>query len=240
MNKLWIKLVLVSVFLVVLSFALFSSVLLTTEWNKLADDIVKEGKLFADFTSGTIYDYYLNYYSDPSEGLFQKFSQLLQADLSRNPDVLEVALVGVNGRILFDSKEIETGKYSGPDRFVSDQEELALLKSDQTTVRNVSQNDVQVAEIFVPVKESSGSHVTSVRYIISYQSIRSRLDDMLRQILIAFVPTLFCAVIVAFLMALTITRPISELSRLAQEVSRGRQITSPIKVKSRDEIGQLA
>jgi HAMP domain-containing protein len=231
----------ISVFVVsvmLISLVAFSLVFISSERNKLAADIIKSGESFANFSTREIYENYIQYYAHPRPEDFQTFKENVQVILANNPDIVRVSLLGVNGRVLFDSEEFQTGKYEGAFRQISDKATLDIIISEQTSHREVENNDQTVTEIIVPIYQSSG-HLFSMRYFLSQESLTGRMNEVYRQIFFVVFPGLVLVTFLTLLFTITLTRPLKTLTRAAEKIREGN-FDIKTEIKSQDEIGRLA
>lgn len=221
-----------------LSLVVFSLVFILSERGKLSADIVKSGEVFANFSTRTIYDNYTQYYSHPQPEDFVTFKDNVQAVLASNRDIVKVSLVGINGRILFDSGELTDGKYEGEARWIRDSETIDLIKARETNHREIEEDGQKVTEIIVPIIQS-GSHLFSVRYFVSQESLSNRMSEVYLQIISVVLPLLVVATIFATMFTITLTRPLKTLTKAAEKIRAG-DFDIKTEVRSQDEIGRLA
>jgi len=71
------------------------------------------------------------------------------------------------------------------------------------------------------------------------QSIDSRTDDVMTRNIIIIVAIVIVAAIIAFFVARSVTKPVRQLTAVADKISKGEMDVS-IDIKSKDEIGDLA
>ncbi len=222
-----------AVAMVVLSFVFIAS-----ERSKLSADIIQSGESFANFSSQTIYDSYIQYYTHPYPEDFETFKTKVRAVLTHNADIVRVNLLGINGRILFDSDELRTGKYEGAFRQINDQETLNSLKGGTTSYRDIQDGGETVTEIIVPIF-NAGSHLFSMRYLVSQNSLTGRMSEVYWQLAVVALPVLVFVIIMSILFTFTLTRPLKMLMAAAERL-RGGNFDVKIELDSEDEIGRLA
>jgi PAS domain S-box-containing protein len=219
--------------------AVFSTVFIASEWQKVEQNILQNGKTFATFSAKSIYDNYVQFYTHPQPEDFENFKSRVQATLGFDEDIKGVSLMGLRGRILFDSSEFATGKYSGPARTVTDQQTLDALQKENITTRPIVVDQKNYTEIVVPLKDPGNSHILSMRYLLSYELLAQHMQDVYqRTIVVGLLLTAF-AVVVATILARQLTRPIIRLTRVAQAI-QGGNFDTRAEVRSKDEIGQLS
>ncbi len=240
-GKLTFKLSLLVIFLIILSLAIFSTVFLLFERNKTTEDIYNNGIVFAEFATSDIYSNYLNYYTHGSTDDFAVFKDQINKTLSKNKDIVHVNIIGTNGIVLFDSDELVNGKYTGQiNRTIKDDTLLKMVKQEETTSRAVTTNDGKTyTEIVSPLKERSGGHVISMRYMLSYNSLQNRLIEIYYQIAIFVVPLLIFGILTSVFFSIKLTGPIIELKRATEGIAKG-DFEVHVKARTNDEIGELA
>jgi signal transduction histidine kinase/HAMP domain-containing protein len=216
-----------------------SGVLVVSEQRKGSREILDNGQTFANFSARSIYDNYLQLYTHPQKEEFEQFKDRVQSTLDVNEDIVHVSLLGINGRILFDSDEFTAGKYQGSPRLTDDEYTLDNLRQSETTHRDLQgPGGERLTEIIVPLDESGAGHVLSVRYLISYASLSERTREILLQVGSLTLPLLAFVVLVAVLFSITLTRPIVKLTKVAEEIRAGN-FEARSNVTTGDEIGTL-
>ncbi|MFA5000581.1 MAG: HAMP domain-containing protein, partial [Patescibacteria group bacterium] len=217
---------------------IFSLTFIFSEKNKLSEDIVNSGLIFANFSTKTIYDNYVQYYTHPRPEDFENFKKNIEEVLTNNPDVVGVTLVGINGRILFDSKELKEGKHEGEIRTISDDWTRQAVKEGRTDYRSIAENGEKFTEIIVPISQNQG-HFFSLRYLLSRSSLAERMKEVYAQIFFAVIPLLIISIAITFFFTVRLIRPIKNLTEAAGKVRQG-SFDINVAVESKDEIGQLA
>lgn len=221
-----------------ISLLAFSLVFISSEREKMMKDIVKNGEIFASFSSKAIYDNFVQYYTHPRVEDFENFKINVTSILANNKDVVGVELLGVNGRILFDSEEFISGKYEGPNRVITDKKTIEILNKNKTSYRNIIENDEDAVEIMVPLDQAGGS-IFVMRYILSNASMKDRMIEIYGQIASVVFPLLIFAIITAVFFTLRLVRPIKKLTNIVEKIRAGN-FDIKAEIKSKDEIGRLA
>jgi methyl-accepting chemotaxis protein len=239
--QLTLKISLYTSLVMVISLLIFALVFDFSERTKVSNDILREGKVFAQFTALSIYQNYTQFYTRPSLTDFESFKARVERQLSLNPDVRQVTLVGINGRILFDSDEFSNGKYQKEEvRQLSDPSTLNDLKKEEVVSREVlNEKGEREIEIIVPVQETEGSHVVSMRYFLTYHTLQERMKQVYQQIVVTVTPLIIFSVILSIPFAVAIVNPIKALTQATEKIRKGN-LDVKIKVGTTDEIGQLA
>ena len=158
-----------------------------------------------------------------------------------NKNLIEIQIVDVNGKILFDSTEIQDGKYDERmhgERFL---ENATLIQRAGDPTSSVILNEkTRRIDIIQPYFEEWGRHDYSVRYIFSLTSLDTMTQEMI--ITISLYSGIFIIVsflLIFFLFNYFISSPIGELTKGVRHMSKGT-LGYEVKIKSKDEIGELA
>ncbi|MCL4820817.1 MAG: response regulator [Vicinamibacteria bacterium] len=214
--------------------------LILTKRSELETDIEEGAARFAHLTRAPICVGYETYYLSG----FYKFRELMRDYLRLDENVERVLVVNVNGRILFDSRELDDPDpqrdAGGAERWVRDPERLeAIKKLEPTRIASVDETGARRLEIVAPYIEDWGRHRLSVVYHVSF----SRMGPAIRELVYATVGltllSILASVGVALWLASRITRPLEELTAGALDLAEGhfdRRLT----IRSNDEIQILA
>ncbi len=217
-----------------------SGAFLASEQSKGAQEILTNAQTFANFSTQTIYDNYAQYYTHPQKEEFEQFKTRIQKILDLNPDITGVSLLGISGRVLFDSSEFKDGKYKGDPRVIDNETTLKNLQSeDPSHVDIKTDSGERATEIIVPLNEAGIGHVLSVRYVASYASLAKRTAELLLQTIVLAIPLMILVIIVAIVFAMRLTKPLVKLTDVAGEI-RGGNFDAKSDIKSNDEIGVLS
>jgi signal transduction histidine kinase len=230
-----------AVLLMVVVLGVFTFAFITMEKSEEKEGILENGQTFARFAADSIYDDYVQYYTQPLPEQFERFKERINETLEANKDIEGFTLMSVNGRILFDSEELEEGKYSGPARSIEDETTLNALKNDEMTIRTLPKDTEEHSdtEIIVPLIEPSGGHVLSMRYVLSYGTLETRLSEIYQRSATLALVMLVFVVAAALVFAQRLSRPIVRLKGVAEQI-RGGNLTARATLKRKDEIGDLA
>jgi two-component system sensor histidine kinase MprB len=115
-----------------------------------------------------------------------------------------------------------------------DDEDRAVANGSAEQLRTVTIDDTAYRVLTVPVR---GGAVQIARSIEETNDVLSSLD--LRLLLIALAGTAIAAGL-AWVIARQIVRPIEKLTTATEEIARTQDLTHPIEVDRRDELGRLA
>jgi len=222
--------------LMVVSLLALAGVLIYNQRQKLNDDILNNGKIFAQYTSDLFYKEYINDVNNLS-----KLQPVLTESLNKNTDILEVDLISVDGTFQFirnytpqdSSFKTKTGDV------IKDKSTLDLIKSDKLSSTDMTLDGNKVTEIIVPIKEVQSSHLFSMRYILSYNSLTERNRQLFIQTFLIILPLILIVILLVFPSSLKVTGPLVDLTN-ATELIRQGNFDIKVKVPSNDEIGSLS
>jgi len=235
------KITLIVTGVMVMAVAAFSVVFFLSEQQRGQQDAVRDADIFSRFATQEIYDLYIHDYNPPGQDVFVGFGQALATVLNANTDTKHVQLVGINGRILFDSDEVAQGhRYSGPDRFVEDQALLGLIETDAIANRELSASAGSLTyQVVVPVRVVEGVHTLSMVYSFSFDSLKALRLALITRALVTSIPLLLLAILIPMLILPGIVRPLRVLTEAASRVSSG-DYSVVVTTNAEDEIGVLA
>lgn len=239
-SKLGVKITFFLMFLIISSVLIYSLVFISSERARLKSEILKDGMNFGNFSSSGIYQDYIQYYRHKTEEDFLQFKTIVESELAKNPDIVGVSLVGVNGRILFDSSEFTNGQYKSDEiRLIDDEDLLLLLNEEEIRSIDRTNEGVNVVEIIVPIDESGIGHVASLKYTVSYNELNQRLTSVYTEALVTIIPVLLISLVLVIFFSNRLSAPIVKLKDLTKDISAGEAEIST-GINSRDEIGELA
>lgn len=118
-----------------------------------------------------------------------------------------------------------------------------LLKSDRAlppgknlALQTLQTDNERIVDITVPMQPGE---LGRVHVGMSQQVIHDNLNHLLQQLLPVTVTIICLAILVAFLFAASITRPLAQLAAAANQIAGGNRNVK-VAINSRDEIGELA
>ncbi|MFA5102649.1 MAG: ATP-binding protein [Candidatus Thermoplasmatota archaeon] len=224
--------------LILLVVFLTSSLVIIDRESKAAKEtIIDTAQSFSSLSTASVVNDYLFYYDSG----FYKFTEIIDNLMKLNTNLLELQIVDVNGKILFDSTEIVNGKYdetTDGERFL----ENATLRQgagDPTSSIFLTEQTRRV-DIIQPYFEEMGQHAYSVRYIFSLSSLDAMTEELILTIsLYSGIFIIISFLLIFFLFNYFISAPIGELTKGARQMSSGN-LGYEVQIKSKDEIGELA
>jgi signal transduction histidine kinase len=217
---------------------LTSSLLIIERESKAArDSLIDNASSFSSLSVA----YVIQNYQFFNESGFYKFTDIIDDLMKLNSNLVELQIVDVNGKIYFDSTEIENGKYDEStlgERFL---ENATLIQRAGDPLSSLSINEkTRRVDIIEPYFEVYGAHAYSVRYIYSLASLDAMTNDMI--ITISLYSGIFIIVsflLIFFLFNYFISAPIGELTKGVRSMGK-ETLGYEVKIKSEDEIGELA
>jgi signal transduction histidine kinase/DNA-binding response OmpR family regulator len=214
--------------------------LILTKRTELRKDIENRANLFALLTRTPVCVGYETYYASG----FYKFRELMRDHLRLEPDVEKILIINVNGKILFDSSELDEtsprGEGTATERWIEDAERLEAIKRlESTLIRGKGPQGDETLEIIAPYIEDWGRHRLSVSYHVSYKHLRPSIARLVYATGGLTLLSILASVLVAVTLASRITRPLEELTAGAQGIAQGH-FDRRFSIRSNDEIQILA
>ncbi|MBN1860598.1 MAG: HAMP domain-containing protein [Candidatus Thermoplasmatota archaeon] len=234
-----LKLKIIFPLLIILLVVFLSSSLLIIERESKAakDSLITNAESFSSLSI----TYVISNYQFLTESGFYKFTEIIDDLMKLNNNLVGIQIVDVNGKILFDSIEIQEGKYDEAALGARYLENETLIQRVGEPFSSVFFNEkTRRIDIIEPYFELYSAHAYSVRYIFSL----ANLDAMTQEMIIAISLYSGIFVIVSFLLIFFlfnyfISAPIGELTKGVRTMGEG-SLGYEIKIKSQDEIGELA
>ncbi|PLX94012.1 MAG: hypothetical protein C0621_06135 [Desulfuromonas sp.] len=154
-----------------------------------------------------------------------------------NRDLIRFSVLSPGGRTMFTSRHfpdhIDVELDAIPDWPASD-----IIREMHWTVRSFSGGD-RLLDLVTPAYGPTGEQILAVRYLISYNAVDARLDEVRDNFLRIAVVSITLSLILAAIVARFVTGPIKELTLGARAIARDN-LGTRINVHSSDEIGMLA
>lgn len=233
--KLKIFLPLLAILLVV--FLTSSLVIIDRESKAAKESLIDTAQSFSSLSTPSLIENFVFY----NESGFYKFTEIIDNVMKLNDNLFTIQIVSVNGKIFFDSVEIQTGKYderTNGERFL---ENATLKQRAGDSAASLFLNEkTRRVDIIQPYFEDWGRHDYSVRYIFSLTSLDSMTNEMI--VTISLYSAIFIIVsflLIFFLFNYFISSPIGELTKGVRRMGKGT-LGYEVTIKSKDEIGELA
>jgi len=232
-----LKIILPLIFILLAVFLASSLVIIDRESKAAKDSLINNADSFSSLSIGYVIENYELYY----ESGFYKFAEVIDNLMNLNKNIEEIQIVDVNGKILFDSTEIQDGKYDERtygERFL---ENVTLAQRAGDPVSSLILNEkTRRVDIIQPYFEEWGAHGYSVRYIFSLSSLDTMTQEMI--VTISMYSGIFIIIsflLIFFLFNYFISSPIGELTKGVRSMGKGT-LGYEVNIKSKDEIGELA
>jgi signal transduction histidine kinase len=232
-----LKIILPLILILLVVFLASSLVIIERESKAAKDSLINNADSFSSLSVVYVIENYELYY----ESGFYKFAEVIDNLMNLNKNIEEIQIVDVNGKILFDSTEIQDGKYDQRtygERFL---ENTTLMQRAGDPVSSLILNEkTRRVDIIQPYFEEWGAHGYSVRYIFSLSSLDTMTQEMI--VTISIYSGIFIVIsflLIFFLFNYFISSPIGELTKGVRSMGKGT-LGYEVKIKSKDEIGELA
>ena len=232
-----LKIILPLIFILLVVFLASSLVIIERESNAAKDSLIINADSFSSLSVVYVIENYDLYY----ESGFYKFAEVIDNLMNLNKNIEDIQIVDVNGKILFDSTEIEDGKYDERtygERFL---ENATLMQRAGDPASSLILNEkTRRVDIIQPYFEEWGAHGYSVRYIFSLSSLDTMTQEMI--VTISMYSGIFIVIsflLIFFLFNYFISSPIGALTKGVRSMGKG-VLGYEVKIKSKDEIGELA
>ena len=232
-----LKIILPLIFILLVVFLASSLVIIERESKAAKDSLIINADSFSSLSVVYVIENYELYY----ESGFYKFAEVMDNLMNLNNNLEEIQIVDVNGKILFDSREIQGGKYderTHGERFL---ENMTLMQRAGDPISSLILNEkTRRVDIIQPYFEEWGAHGYSVRFIFSLSSLDTMTQEMI--VTISMYSGIFIIIsflLIFFLFNYFISSPIGELTKGVRSMGKGT-LGYEVKIKSKDEIGELA
>ncbi|MGN7471040.1 two-component system histidine kinase PnpS [Brevibacillus sp. SAFN-007a] len=150
-------------------------------------------------------------------------------------DEVRLTIINLEGEVLYDNSSHANEMENHHDR----PEMLAALNGETGISRRFSETlGYDMMYVAVPV-EQGARIVGAVRSAMSMKDITDTIHNMWYSLLTGLLVTLVVGSIVVSRISFSIIRPIEEITRVARNITQ-RQYESRVRIKAKDEIGQLA
>jgi len=236
-HSLKIKLILPILLILIIIFFASSYTIIDREYNAARTSLISNLESYASLSVESLINNHLRYY----ESGFYQYIQIVDNLMSLNKNIISLQVVDVNGKILFDSIEIEEGKYEGyfnGERYLEDNVSIErAASSEATTIIYEDNNEVDIIQPYI---EEWGRHDYSVRYFATL----SNLDEMTNEMILTISVLSAIFIIISFFLIFIlfkwfITNPVGELIKGVRLMGKG-EMGHTVGINSNDELGELA
>lgn len=159
--------------------------------------------------------------------------------LGLNRDLVQFSLISPTGRRLYQSGIFENFSHLDIKTFNEDEILLRLDAKRTTMVTHRLDDGSRILDLLEPAFGPTGQQVVSVRYLISYDSVDTRLRQARNHFVwVAIAAVLSCLALFS-IFARKMTKPIEVLTDGARSLAKG-ELQTRIQVQNKDELGTLA
>ena len=237
-HSLQIKIILPLLFILILVFFTSSILIIDREYNAAKNTLIDNSESYASLSVND----YIKIYNNYKIGFgFYYLRENIDNLMKLNSEIKKIQILDVNGKILFDSVEIDEGEYNEQQYGVRYLEDNFLIERagnfTSSTVVNESGNYIDIIQ---PYFDDWDRHDYSVRYFFSLSNLEKIRGEMYSTLFIyagIFIVISFFLIFILF--NRFITAPISKLIKGVRSMSKGN-LGNLVKVNSRDELGELA
>jgi signal transduction histidine kinase/DNA-binding response OmpR family regulator len=207
---------------VVVTLVINAVYLIVRKNSELRGDIERETRTFAELTKERL----AIGWEEDQDRAFSKFPEAVRETLRLNTDVERILIADVNGRVLFDSTELDEldprRQASPPDRWIPEPERLVAIQGSNTRVLPSRDSRGEPGfEIVAPYFKAWGVHKLSILYDVSYKSVRPKIWRLAFPIGALTLLSILASAVVAAALASRITRPVQELTEGAKDIAKG-------------------
>ncbi|HVQ01384.1 MAG TPA: ATP-binding protein [Candidatus Thermoplasmatota archaeon] len=236
-NSVKIKVILPLLVILLVVFLTSSLLIIDRESKAAKETIVNTATSFSSLSVAYVMDNYVLYFDSG----FYRFTAVMDELMKLNTNLIGMQVVDVNGKILFDSAEIQEGKYdehANGERFLTN---ATLMQSAGDPTATVLLNETtRRIDIMQPYFETGGGHEYSVRYVYSLANLDAMNQEMIVTIsMYSGIFIIVSFVLIYFLFNHFVSSPIGELTKGVRTMSSGT-LGYKVNVKAKDEIGELA
>jgi signal transduction histidine kinase/DNA-binding response OmpR family regulator len=212
--------------------------LILTKRAELRKGIEERALTFALLTRAPICAGYETY----KDSGFYKFRELMRDLLTLDSDVVRIAIMNVNGQVLFDTMALNdaTAAADAPKRWVQEPERLKAVKRlEYTLLKGRDLAGEESLEIIVPYLEDWNRHKLSVAYQVSYRNLKPDIAQLVYATAGLTLLSMVVSVLVAVGLASRITHPVEVLTAGAKDIAEGH-FDRHLDIRSNDELQILA
>jgi signal transduction histidine kinase len=226
---------------IIITFIVFGAWMLGTERKRWDSYQLEQTLAFSSFTSPEIIKLFGR--TVKSEEVKSPFDINVKELLRYNKDLVSFMILNVNGATIYDSDLYVNFLSKNDEQDIEElKDELSsdIIRSELQNYRIVTlKSGKKIIDVITPVIHLTGSHILSVRFLISYHSIDNKVEGIKRDLYI----TIFVALCFSFLLLVfiskRITNPVYILTRIVKRMREG-DFNARVKTPTNDEIGELS
>ncbi len=146
-----------------------------------------------------------------------------------------ITIIDINGIVLGDSEKNPALMENHADR---PEIKEALQGKTGKSIRYSSTLEIDMLYLAIPIIKNNQT-LGIARLSLPLTEVNENISNLHKIIILATAITLVIASIISLIISLTITRPLQEMTKVSQKISKG-DFSKKLKILSQDEIGQLA
>jgi len=160
--------------------------------------------------------------------------KLKTKDLGKELEI-RITIIDINGVILGDSEKDPALMENHSDR---PEIKEALQGKTGKSIRYSSTLEIDMLYLTIPIIKNNQT-LGIARLSLPLTEVNKNISNLHKIIILATAIALVIASIISLIISLTITRPLQEMTKVSQKISKG-DFSKKLKILNRDEIGQLA
>jgi signal transduction histidine kinase len=237
-HSLQLKIILPILFILIIVFFTSSILIIDREYNTAKNTLIDNSESYASLSVND----YIKVYNNYKIGFgFYYLRENIENIMKLNSEIIQIQILDVNGKILFDTVEIDEIEYNEQQNGVRYLEDDFLIEragsSISSTVINESGNHIDIIQ---PYFDDWDRHDYSVRYFFSLSNLENKRGEMYQTLLLYAVIFIIISFLLIFILFNRfITVPIKNLMKSVRLMSKGN-LGKLVKVNSKDELGELA
>ncbi len=160
--------------------------------------------------------------------------KLKTKDLGKELEI-RITIIDINGIVLGDSEKDPALMENHSDR---PEIKEALQGKTGKSIRYSSTLEIDMLYLAIPIIKNNQT-LGITRLSLPLTEVNENISNLHKIIILATAIALVIASIISLIISLTITRPLQEMTKVSQKISKG-DFSKKLKILSQDEIGQLA
>lgn len=226
--------VFVSLIIFVILF-LTSVLIIKVRSSEIENELIVRNKITSEKLVSNLVNDLGTYYSFQ----FDVYSKIVKEIYKNDTNILYLRIINTNGEVLFDSSEIESGKYNKASiRTTTDQYILENIKLKKISQDFLVKDGQKIIRILTPYVDTYGVYRAMVEFYFSTDEIYIATRQMIVYLLILFGVFLTFGVTATIFLANQITKPIYKITEGVREIGKGN-FNVKVDVVSHDELGEL-
>lgn len=199
-------------------------ILICFKYLEFQKDIDQRASSFAYLAVKPICDGYETYYASG----YLKFKELMRYTMTYEPDLTNIKLIDMNGRVLFNSDNLSKNHFvpqSDEDApVIRDPYYLDAIRKLDPSQRNINSEDHgRGLEIISPYKDDWGRHKLSVIMHFSYRALEPQIRIMIYQVTGLTLLSMLFASFLTWIVTGKITEPLDQLTEEVRGLMKGTQ-----------------